>query len=150
MSDWNNLDEILDFAIEREQEAGEFYLQLAGDVEDPNLSTFFRDLARVEMGHKARLERIKLEGAVKSSRRKILDMQMADYLVDVVPSPGMDYQEALILAMKREQSAYKLYSKLAAITEEPLRKIFLSLAQDEASHKMHFELEYDERILTEN
>jgi rubrerythrin len=53
--------------------------------------------------------------------------------------------------MKREKTAFKLYSDLAAIIQDAnLRKVFLSLAQEEAKHKLRFELEYDEHILTDN
>ena len=59
----------------------------------------------------------------------------------------MDYQQALIVAMKQEKAAYKLYSDLAAkVTFEGLRNTFLMLAQEEAKHKLHFEVEYDELI----
>ena len=31
-----------------------------------------------------------------------------------------------------------------------MRELFLSLAQEEAKHKLRFEIEYDDMILTEN
>ena len=63
----------------------------------------------------------------------------------------MNYQVALILAMKKEQAAYKLYTQLAVIVDdEALRKLFMSLAQEEAKHKLRFEIEYDEVILKDN
>jgi rubrerythrin len=71
--------------------------------------------------------------------------------VDIVPKSDMDYQEALILAMKKEKSAFKLYSDLAKIVlEDNLKSLFLMLAQEEAKHKLRFELEYDREILKEN
>ena len=63
----------------------------------------------------------------------------------------MDYQSALVLAMKREKAAFRLYTALAAkVDDEALRELFLRLAQEEAKHKLHFEIEYDEHVLTEN
>ena len=49
------------------------------------------------------------------------------------PSASMDYQSALILAMKQEKAAFRLYTDLAASTDdEKTRDLFLSLAQEEA------------------
>lgn len=63
----------------------------------------------------------------------------------------MTYQEALILAMKKEKAAFKLYHTLAAkAPNEDIKSIFLALAQEEAKHKLRFEIEYDEFVLTEN
>ncbi len=63
----------------------------------------------------------------------------------------MDYQNALILAMKKEKAAYRLYLNLAAVAEaEELTNIFLYIAQEEAKHKLRFEIEYDDVVLKEN
>jgi rubrerythrin len=57
----------------------------------------------------------------------------------------------LILAMKKEKIAFRLYNDLAsASTDEPSKKLFLMLAQEEAKHKLRFEVEYDSNILKEN
>jgi len=71
--------------------------------------------------------------------------------VEVEPDSALDYQQALIVAMKREKAAFKLYIDLAAAVEaQELRDTFLALAAEEAKHKLRFELEYDESILTGN
>ena len=63
----------------------------------------------------------------------------------------MSYQDALIVAMKREKAAFKLYNSLAAMSpNEELSKIFKNLAFEEANHKLQFETEYDEQILKDN
>ena len=50
----------------------------------------------------------------------------------------------LVVGMKNEEPARKLYADLAAIAQtQELRDIFLGLAQEEAEHKVRFELEYD-------
>ncbi|MBU0554272.1 ferritin family protein [Myxococcota bacterium] len=150
MRDWKSVDDVLDFAIESEQRAVDFYTKLAESVTDLNMKKVFEGLAGIERGHKARLQRIKLKGEMAEAAPKVLDLQIADYLVDVEPGPDMDYQDALILAMKREKAAYRLYADLARVTHGELSKIFFNLAQDEAGHKMHFEIEYDQYILRDN
>jgi len=75
---------------------------------------------------------------------------MAEYVVDVAPSPDMNYQGALILAMKKEKAAFRLYTDLAAsAADEKVKGTFLALAQEEARHKLRFEVEYDD-MLVEN
>ena len=63
----------------------------------------------------------------------------------------MDYQQALLLAMKKEKAAFKLYSALAdRAPNAQLKDVFLGLAQEESKHKLRFEIEYDEYVLREN
>ena len=53
--------------------------------------------------------------------------------------------------MKKEKAAFKLYTDLSEKAgDESLRSFFLALAQEEAKHKLSFELEYDDYVLTEN
>ena len=40
--------------------------------------------------------------------------------------------------------------RIGVAPDEDLRGLLLSLAQEEAKHKLRFEIEYDDRILTEN
>jgi rubrerythrin len=52
--------------------------------------------------------------------------------------------------MKKEKAAFKLYNDLAGAVENvKVRTLFLALAQEEAKHKLHFEIEYDD-MLTDN
>jgi len=83
--------------------------------------------------------------------KKVMDLKIGDYLIDVETGPNLDYQEALIVAMKKEKAAFKLYTDLAAVTDyENLRSTFLLLAQEEAKHKLRFEVEYDDYVLSDN
>jgi rubrerythrin len=44
-----------------------------------------------------------------------------------------------------------MYTDLAAtVDDESLRETFLALAQEEAKHKLRFEVEYDDVIMQEN
>ena len=56
----------------------------------------------------------------------------------------MSYVELLVVGMKKEEKSRKLYSDLASIAQkQELKDMFLKLAQEEAEHKLRFELEYD-------
>ena len=151
MKEFKSIEDILDFAINNEQNAVNFYTELAENAANPEMKEVFKQFAKEEMGHKARLLNVKSTGDYRMPEGKVVDLKIGDYLVDVKPYPGMSYQEALILAMKREKNAFKLYMDLSerAPTAE-LKTLFLSLAQEESKHKLRFEIEYDEFILQEN
>ena len=151
MTNLSSVNEILDFAIGKEEEAAAFYTDLAGRVDKPWMKKVFQDFANEEKGHKAKLEAVKQGKQLEPAKDKVLDLKLADYLVEDEISPDMDYQQALIVAMKAEKSAYKLYSNLADVThDENLRSTFQALAQEEAKHKLRFEIEYDDRMLEWN
>ncbi len=151
MQQWNSVDEVLDFAIGQEQEAYEFYTDLSGRMDRPWMSEIFKGFAKEEQGHKRKLEDIKSGKKLVPSQSKVLDLKIGDYLIDVQPAPDMDYQQALIVAMKKEKKAFKMYTDLAAAVEDAsLQGIFMSLAQEEAKHKLRFEIEYDDYVMKEN
>jgi len=147
MQEFTSVDDILDFAIKEEEQAHQFYTALAGKMELPAKRELFEGFAQEELRHKGNLLGIKEGRTLKPSGEKVLDLKIADYVVDVEPKPDMDYQDALILAMKKEKSAYKLYSDLAESTDRAdLRDTFLALAEQEANHKLRFEIEYDDLL----
>lgn len=151
MKNFENINEILDFAIQAEQGAVNLYTGLAEKATVEEMKIVFMEFAREEMGHKARLLKIKEEGIIDLPNEKVNDLKISDYTGDVAPSDNMDYQEALVLAMSQEKAAFKLYTKLAdRATEGNIRNLFLGLAQEEAKHKLRFELEYDEFVLRDN
>ena len=78
-------------------------------------------------------------------------MKITDYLVDVEATEDINYQDALIIAMKRERAAYQLYSDMASkVPESHLKEVLTGLAKEEAKHKLFFESQYDEHILADN
>jgi len=151
MKQWQSSDELLDFAIAREQEAADFYAGLAASMEREAMRDVFHEFAREEQAHKARLEKVKATGIVPATQKGLVDLKIGDYLVDVEPGPKMTYQEALILAMKKEKAAFKLYSDMAGAAEdEALRDLLLAMAREEARHKLRFEVEYDDYVYRED
>lgn len=151
MKAFGSVDEILDFAIGKEEEAARLYSSLARQTGKSWMRQVFEEFANEERGHKAKLQAVKEGKLLLPAAGKVLDLKIADYVMDVQASPALDYQDALILAMKEEKAAFRLYSDLAAATDdEALRATLLALAQEEAKHKLRFEIEYDEHILTGN
>lgn len=144
-------DKILDYAIEKEEDAARFYTNLAAKMDRQYMKEVFESFAREEKAHKEKLIGVKTGKRLISAEKKITDLKIGDSLVDIDMSGEMSYQEALIVAMKAEKAAFKLYHDLAQATDNAdLQQLFLDLAQEEAKHKLRFEIEYDDLILTEN
>ncbi|HRY98295.1 MAG TPA: ferritin family protein [Bacteroidales bacterium] len=151
MKEFSSIHDILEFAIRSEQAAVEFYTQLATQARNGDMKAVFEQFAREEMGHKARLLSIRESGFPGLGQEKVADLKIADYTVAAEVSPGMSYSDALVVAMKREKSAFRLYMDLSERAgDQEMKEAFLSLAMEESKHKLRFELEYDEFVLREN
>jgi rubrerythrin len=148
---FDSVDKILDFAIRKEQNAADFYTDLANKMDIEYMKEIFTQFASEEKGHKAKLIAVKDGKQMLAAEEQIQDLKIGDNLVDVDLSGDLGYQEALILAMKAEKASFRLYNDLATATDDAnLKQIFLNLAQEEAKHKLRFEIEYDDHILREN
>jgi rubrerythrin len=149
---FDSVDAVLDFAISKEEDASRFYKDLANKMSKPYMKEIFEQFALEEQSHKAKLQKVKEGKLLLSAEQKIMDLQVGDSLVDTRFDEGeFDFQKALIAAMKSEKASFKLYNDLAEATDKPeLKETFLALAQEEAKHKLRFEIEYDESVLTEN
>lgn len=151
MSGFKTIQDVLDFAINAEQRAVDFYTELAEKAENASIRQAFLDFANEERGHKAKLEKFKATGETSISDKAVMDLKISDYTVEMQATPNMSFEDVLILAMKREKAAYRLYTNLAYLATSPeIQKVFKALAQEEAKHKLRFEIEYDDKVLREN
>ncbi len=151
MAPSNSIDAVLDFAIREEAAAVYFYQALADRVQNKAIGEVILGFAAEEEGHKRRLEGVKQGGAFTLSAAKGPAINLADYLIEAEVSDNMDLQDVYIVAMKKEKAAFRLYSDLAARAEDAaVQKLFRELAQEEARHKLRFEVDYDEMFLKEN
>jgi rubrerythrin len=144
--------EIIAFAIDKEQEAVELYSDLAGRAQSPSGKILFKELADMERGHKTKLEKLDMGYFSSQDLKQPEDLKIADYLVDVELTPDATYQDIVLFAAKREKAAFDLYTDLARIytTIPDVKKIFDVLAQEEAYHKLKLEREYDEVVYKED
>lgn len=151
MKAFQNVNEILNFAMEQEQKAVEFYTTMANNAKSDDMQKVFEEFAKEEISHKARLQQIQIDGIMTLSEEKVHDLKIADYTIAQEPTADMTYEEALKLAMSKEKVAFKLYTALSErIDNQNLKKLFQLLAIEESKHKLRFELEYDEYVLREN
>jgi rubrerythrin len=147
----DSVEKILDYAMEKEEDAAQFYMTLAGKMDKEYMKKVFEGFAKEEKGHKAKIQAIKKGKLMLKAEKKVMDLKIGDHLVEVDLDADIDYQQALILAMKAEKAAYKLYTELASATNDAgLKETLTALANEEAKHKLRFEIEYDDMVLSEN
>jgi rubrerythrin len=146
---FENLEAIVDFAIEKEIEAAEFYSDLSQKEHFSGSGKMFEEFAAEERKHQKLLEDFKTQGVTASMQdyklKWITDIKRSDYVVELEYQPGMAYNEILMLAMKREEKALQLYNDFLEQTEtEDGKKLFKILCQEEAKHKLALETMYDD------
>lgn len=137
------VDDILRFAIAEEERAEQFYTRLAEKMKVPEMREALLRFAVEERWHKDKLLAIGAGGPViGSSGKEVTNLDLSDYMVDVKPTPDMQYQDALLLAIKRERAAQRLYTALAALADDNESKsMFQALAQEEVKHELHLRAE---------
>ena len=135
--------DILDYAIEKENEASSFYKHLAEHISKSELRETVENFAADEFQHKLHLEGVR-DGEVELTPEEVGSLHIAEEIGQIKPREGMSYKELLAFAIKQEDAAQKLYSKLAQMTKrDNVRELFTLLAQEEARHKLNLEFEYD-------
>lgn len=141
-------EDIIAFAIKKEEEAIDSYGSMAGKAKSPGIRELLLELQGEEKNHKKLLENITAERIESLKIKEVTDLKISDYLVEEPPSPEMGFQDLLILAAKKEQRAVELYSDLGNKAEgEELKKLFEFLVMQEKSHKLKLEKEYDAHVL---
>lgn len=151
MENFKSINEVLAFAIQAEEEAVDFYTQLAQGARNDAMRDTFTQLAKEEEGHAKKIKNLKMDAIHFAESTPITDLQISDYINPEVNYKELDYSEVLVIAINREKRAYMLYSKLAEMIEESeMKKLFYFLAKEESRHKNRFEVEYDEHVLSEN
>jgi rubrerythrin len=141
---------IIDFAIEKEIEAASYYEEAAENETREETRKMFLNFAKEERKHQSLLENLDCKGectlVTQDYKFKwIGDLKRSDLMVDIVWKKGMLYRDILLLAMKREEKALKLYNELRqqSVTETA-KNIFKILCQEEARHKLGLEKLYDD------
>jgi rubrerythrin len=143
-----NYEEIIKFAISREEAAIETYGDMSEKAKTPGLRELLLELQGEEKNHKKLLEDIIQEQITSFKTEDVIDLKISDYLTEEPPSEDMTFQDLLILAAKKEQQAVELYTKLGEGSEsEELKKLFDFLITQEKSHKLKLETEYEKHVL---
>jgi rubrerythrin len=137
--------EILEFAIFRENEAYNFYMALADRVKDPNTRKVFEEFANDELEHKAKLELEIMKTGKTVSTELEPPRPASEYIITNDPSPlDMDYRDVLLLGIEKENASFRTYINLiGSVHDEESKEVLMTLAQEEVKHKLQLETEYN-------
>lgn len=148
---FQTIDDILSFAIEREEEAYALYGKMIVTARTPGLKQFLDELMGEEKKHKKLLLEIAEGSTADLEPAKVTDLKISDYLVAEPINPDMGFQDLLIFAARKEHKTVLLYSALAQRSaKDQHRKLFEYLAGQERTHKLRLESEYEKYILGED
>ncbi|OGU02522.1 MAG: ferritin [Geobacteraceae bacterium GWC2_55_20] len=144
------LDEVIRFAVEREDTAYKLYKRAAELSTSIASKKMFEELAAEEATHKDVFSKIDEEKAENHKLCKLPEATIAKYLADVPFRADLTYSEILAFALKTEENAYQLYKTAAGMTDDTrLQKVLMSFADVELGHRRRIEAIYEERVLTE-
>lgn len=144
------LDEVVKFAIEREDTAYKLYKRAAELSTSIAAKKMFEELAQEEATHKDVFTKIDEDRAESHKLCTLPESSIARYLVEVPFRADLTYSEILASALKTEENAYQLYKSAAGMTDDPkLQKVLMNFADVELGHRRRLEAIYEERVLTE-
>ena len=148
--DNTNFKDIIQFAIQREEDACKAYGEMSQIAETPGLRELLLELQAEEKKHKELLQDITSEAIGNLETHKVIDLKISDFLTEEPPSPDMTFQDLLIFAAKKEQQAVELYTSMkTAVTSDELKKMFDFFIEQEKEHKLKLETEYEKHVLDE-
>lgn len=148
---FGSIQEILDFAVKREEEAAAGYARMRTMARTEPQKELLSDLENEEKKHKQLLLGLSGLKAEALNIKPVSDLRISDYTVAEPPGTDMSFQDLLLLAAKKEQKAVELYSQLLARATTPdQRKLFEFLMMQEKTHKLMLETEYDKHVLSED
>jgi len=139
------LQEVIDQAILREEEACAFYRTLMDRVADAVSRDTLSFMALEELKHKEMLERYARgelgEGAL--TLREVVDGRVVEALGSPGLTESLDHKEIFLVAAEREKASHAFYTHLAALQRDgELKQLLTKLAQEELAHKEKAEYLY--------
>jgi rubrerythrin len=140
---------LVSLAIQREEEAYEFYMKAADESEFKASTKLLKDLAQQEVTHKNKLQAALKAGVCETftcqTASEIKKMDLSQYLVDIPLLPSSTPQDVLIVAIKKEAAANSFYKALSELTDSGThRAVFETLAGEEEAHRTRLQHMYDD------
>ncbi|MDZ7372708.1 MAG: ferritin family protein [candidate division KSB1 bacterium] len=145
----NDLADILQFAISKEIQAVQMYSLMAKKAEFPHVRQLFEELAAEERNHRKMLQELDVSEIEGQDLTQFPEIRLTDYTVAQEFRPDMGLQDALLLAIQREEKSYALYQKLQSGVVGKVRALFTFLAGEEVKHRERLQKLYEEGILSE-
>jgi rubrerythrin len=153
MSELNTFNDVLKVAIEKEEDAVEFYTKATGIIKNPGTNEMLKDFAKEEQSHVTLLKDAQKSKTMESVGSKALpqSMDLTKYLVSETITEDSTPQDVMIIAMKREDSAVSFYSEqITAFEGTDIAELFQRLCNTEKEHKERLEAEYEKVFMPDN
>jgi rubrerythrin len=141
----DTMQSVIDLAIQKEEEAYNFYLNLRKNVEDKTAKDTLKYLADEEAEHKAFLVKCKDQMSCDVVLRPDMpvDYKVAEHLKQPDIKKNMNSEEVFLVAANRELYAHNFYKGLAELCPKgPVKELLLKIAGEEMKHKEKMEYLY--------
>ena len=137
--------DIIELAIQREEEAYHFYMDIHSKVQDAGVRDTVEFIAGEEKKHKAFLVSYR-EGNYGSDALRMADVieyRVAEYLEEPEISQDSSSQDVYLIAAHREARSHQFYSELANMhADSELKTMLTKMAKEELKHKEKMEYLY--------
>ena len=137
--------EVIETAIQREEAAYAFYMDLFNQIEDNSVKDTLHWIAGEEKKHKEFLVKYR-DGQLAADTlemKKVVHYQVAEHLNEPAVEKEMRSEDVFLVASHRELRSYAFYSDLAGMHPSgELKDILLKMAQEELKHKEKMEYLY--------
>ncbi len=141
----SKLEELIDLAIRKEEEAFVFYSKLAGQVADAASRDTLLWVAGEEKKHKAFLVDYRT-GRIASDALRLSEVtyyRIAEHQEEPEASESLKREDVFLLAAHREQKSFHFYTELSELHPEGTAKeMLLRMANEELKHKEKMEYLY--------
>ena len=140
-----DLQAVIGLAIQKEEEAFNFYMDLTRLVADKQARDALEYIAGEEKKHKEFLVDYRDKGTGMTGLKPgaTVDYKIAEHLEAPEPKPGIDQKDVYLLAAHREKNAHEFYLSLAAVhADGEAKNILLKMAEEELKHKEKMEYFY--------
>ena len=139
------MNEVIDLAIQREEEAYEFYMDIHGKVDDTGVKDTLEFIAGEEKKHKAFLVGYRDGNYGQDALRMadVVDYKIAEHLDEPDVDSNMNSSDVYLIASHRESKSHQFYTELANLHPEGETKSMLyKMANEELKHKEKMEYLY--------
>lgn len=138
-----NFTEIIQFAINCEIEAENFYQEVAAKTTKEAIRELFVGFAAEEKHHQQMLNEVLNNKETLLQFKQVSDYKISETVGQAGLTDEMTMADVFSIAMKNEEEAMKMYQKLANdSTSEEAKRLFESLAVMEQGHKVKMESYY--------
>jgi rubrerythrin len=137
--------DVIDLAIQREEEAYDFYMDIRAKVQDAGVKDTVEFIAGEEKKHKAFLVAYRdgNYGADALRMSDVVEYRIAEYLEEPEISEDSSREAVYLIAAHRESRSHQFYTEVANMhADGELKTVLLKMANEELKHKEKMEYLY--------